>query len=121
MTLGLTCFFTIFFEFDFFTILFFFMFYLIYNQLVIFQAIGLQCFSPSFEEKGRIMATNNLFLMVLQMIPFQFIFTALLVLFSPPSSPNAAKFYFLSPLVLISALIALPLLFLGIRHLNKIE
>ncbi|MFX1278076.1 MAG: hypothetical protein ACFFA3_01575 [Promethearchaeota archaeon] len=121
MTLGLTCFFTFFFKFDFFTILFFFAFYLIYNQLVLFQAIGLQCFSPSFEEKGRVMATNNLILMVLQFVPFQFIITALLILFSPPSSPNAAKFYFLSPFLLISTIIALPLLFVGIKHLSKIE
>ncbi|MFX0028843.1 MAG: hypothetical protein ACFE8B_06510 [Candidatus Hermodarchaeota archaeon] len=121
MTLGLTCFFTIFFQFDIFNIFFFFTFYLIYNQLVIFQAIGIQCFSPSFEEKGRAMTTNNLILMVLQMIPFQFIFTALLIFFSPPTSPNAAKFYFLSPMVLISLLTALPLLFFGIKHLSNIE
>ena len=121
MTVGLTFFFTFFFEFDFVTILFFFAFYLIYNQLVLFQAIGLQCFSPSFEEKGRVMVTNNLILMVLQMVPFQFIITALLILFSPPSSPLGAKFYFLSPFLLISAVISLPLLFVGIRHLSKIE
>ena len=121
MTLSLTIFFTIFFEFDIFTIFFFFTFSLIYNQLVMFQAIGIQCFSPSFEEKGRAMTTNNLILMVLQMIPFQMIFTALLIFFSPPTSPHFAKLFYLSPMLLISGIIAIPLLFFGIKHLSKIE
>ncbi|MHA2182534.1 MAG: hypothetical protein ACXAAH_14025 [Promethearchaeota archaeon] len=121
ITLGLTIFFTIFFEFDFITIIFFFTFYLIYNQLVIFQAIGIQCFSPSFEEKGKTMTTNNLILMVLQMVPFQFLFIVLLVVFEPPTSPELAKFYFLNPMLLLTAVIAIPLLFFGIRHLGKIE
>ena len=121
MTMGLTIFFTVFFEFDPLTIIFFFTFYLIYNQLVIFQAIGIQCFSPSFEEKGRTMTTNNLILMVLQMVPFQFLFIVLLVIFEPPTSPEFAKFYFLSPMLLLTAVIAIPLLFFGIRHLGKIE
>ena len=121
MTLGLTIFFAIFFKFDVFTIIFFFTFYLIYNQLVMFQAVGIQCFSPSFEEKGRAMTTNNLILMVLQMIPFQMIFTALLLFFSPPTSPHLAQLFYLSPMILISGVIAIPLLFLGIKHLSKIE
>ncbi|MBY8985886.1 MAG: hypothetical protein KGD65_12505 [Candidatus Lokiarchaeota archaeon] len=121
MTIGLTIFFAVFFEFDIPTVVFFFTFYLIYNQLVIFQAIGIQCFSPSFEEKGRTMTTNNLVLMVLQMVPFQFIFILLLVIFEPPTSPELAKFYFLNPMLLLSAVIAIPLLFFGIKHLSKIE
>ncbi|MFX1374452.1 MAG: hypothetical protein ACFFA0_01450 [Promethearchaeota archaeon] len=121
ITLGLTIFFTIYFEFDLFTILFFFTFYLMYTQLVIFQAIGIQCFSPSFEEKGRVMMTNNLILMVLQMIPFQFIFVALLIVFTPPSTPEFQKFYFLSPILLIAATAAIPLLLFGIKKLSKIE
>jgi hypothetical protein len=121
MTIGLTIFFTIFFEFDVFTIIFFFSFYLIYCQLVISQAIGIQCFSPSFEEKGRTMTTNNLFIMVLQMVPFQFIFILLIIMFEPPTSPELVKFYFLSPMLLLSAGIAIPLLFFGIRKIGKIE
>jgi len=121
ITLGLTIFFTIYFEFNFFTVIFFFAFYLIYNQLVIFQAIGIQCFSPSFEEKGRAMTTNNLILMVLQMVPFQFILIVLLIVFTPPSSPDLMKFYFLSPILLLSASIAIPILIFGINKISRIE
>jgi hypothetical protein len=121
ITLGLTIFFTFFFEFDFLSIIFFFTFYLIYNQLVILQAIGIQCFSPSFEEKGKTMTTNNLILMVLQFVPFQFLFIVLLVVFEPPASPDLAKFYFLNPMLLLTTIIAIPLLIFGIRHLGKIE
>lgn len=121
MTIGLTIFFTIFFEFDVFTIIFFFCFYLIYSQIVISQAIGIQCFAPSFEEKGRTMTTNNLILMVLQMVPFQFLFMFLIIMFTPPLSPELVKFYFLSPMLLLSAGIAIPLLFFGIKKMGKIE
>jgi hypothetical protein len=121
ITIGLTIFFSIFFKFNFLNTIFFFTFYVVYNQLVIFQAIGIQCYSPSFEEKGRTMTTNNLFLMVLQLIPFQFMFIILLVVFTPPTSPELAKFYFLVPMMLLSAVIAIPLLLLGIRKLSKIE
>ncbi|GAG46999.1 unnamed protein product, partial [marine sediment metagenome] len=121
ITVGLTIFFTFFLEFDFFTLIFFFTFSLIYNQLVLFQAIGIQCLSPSFEEKGSAMTSNNLMLMVLQWVPFQFVFFILIVIFEPPTSPELAKFYFLSPMLLLTAVIAIPLLFLGIRHLGKIE
>jgi hypothetical protein len=86
-----------------------------------FQAIGIQCFSPSFEEKGRAMTTNNLILMVLQMVPFQMVFTALLVFFTPPTSPHVAQIFYLSPMLLISGVIAIPLLIFGIKHLSKIE
>ncbi|MFW9881379.1 MAG: hypothetical protein ACFFG0_50590, partial [Candidatus Thorarchaeota archaeon] len=121
ITLGLTIFFTIYFEFDFSTVIFFFIFYLIYCQLVIFQAIGIQCFNPSFEEKGRVMATNNLILMVLQMLPFQFILITLLIVFTPPSSPNLIRFYLLSPILLLSAAVAIPLIFFGIKKIGRIE
>lgn len=121
MTLGLTIFFAYFLKFDLFTILFFFCFYLINSEVVIFQAVGIQCLSPSFEEKGSTMTTNNLLLMVFQFIPFQFVFLIVLIAFPIPSSPELAKFHFLMPLLLISIGIALPLLFLGLRKLSKIE
>ncbi|MFX1409244.1 MAG: hypothetical protein ACFFA6_02745 [Promethearchaeota archaeon] len=121
MALGLTIFFTFFLKFKIFEIIFFFSFYLINSLSVISQAIGIQCLSPSFEEKGRTMITNNLILMVLQMIPLQFIFIVLLIVFSPPKTPELAMFYFLSPLLLLSSVIAISLLYFGLKKLNKLE
>ena len=67
------------------------------------------------------MTTNIMILMVLHFVPFQFLFIVLLVIFEPPTSPELAKFYFLSPMLLLTTVIAIPLLFFGIRHLGKIE
>jgi hypothetical protein len=121
MALGLTIFFTFILNFDLFTIFFFFCFYLINNEVVIAQAVGIQCLSPAFEEKGGTMTSNNLFLMVLQIIPFQFVLMIIIIVFPIPSSPILAKFHFLMPNLLISLISAVPLLFLGIRKLKRIE
>ena len=121
MALGLTIFFAYFLKFDLFTIIFFFCFYLINSEVVIAQAVGIQCLSPSFEEKGSTMTTNNLMLMVLQFVPFQFTFLFIILAFPIPSSPELAKFHFLMPLLLISMGIAIPLLYFGIIKLSKIE
>ncbi len=121
MALGLTIFFTFILEFDLFTILFFFSFYVINNEVVIAQAVGIQCLSPAFEEKGSAMSSNNLFLMVLQIIPFQFVLLFIILAFPAPSSPILAKFHYLMPLLGISLASAIPLLLLGLYKLKKIE
>ncbi|MFX1420039.1 MAG: hypothetical protein ACFE9N_14065 [Promethearchaeota archaeon] len=121
MALGLTIFFTFLFKFDLFSIIFFFSFYLINCEIVISQAVGIQCLSPAFEEKGSAMTTNNLFLMVLQVVPFQLILIIIIIAFPIPASPILAKFHFISPLLLISMGTAIPLLIFGLRKLSKIE
>lgn len=121
MALGITIFFTFYFNFDIFNIIFFFTFYLINSEIVIFQAVGIQCLNPSFEEKGRAMTTNILALMVLQMIPLQFIFILVLILFPKPSSPELAKFLFLTPMLLVALASSLPLFYFGLRKLSKLE
>jgi hypothetical protein len=121
MALGLTIFFSFILKFDFFNIIFFFTFYLINSEVVISQAVGIQCLSPAFEEKGSAMSANNLFLMVLQLIPFQFILMLIILAFPVPSSPILARFHYLMPLLLISIASAIPLLIFGLRKLGKIE
>ncbi|MFX1572427.1 MAG: hypothetical protein ACFFB0_06735 [Promethearchaeota archaeon] len=121
ITIGLTFFFALFMKFDFFTTLFFFCFFVLNCEIVISQSIGIQCFNPSFEEKGRIMTTNILMLMVLQMVPFQSIFILIILLFPRPSTPIIAKFLYLTPLLLVSLSIAIPLLYFGVKSLSKRE
>ncbi len=88
---------------------------------VISQAIGIQSINPSFEEKGKVMSTNIITLVFLQMVPFQLLFMVLLLVSPPFTSALFAKLYYLSPLLLISISISLPLLYFGIRKLSKIE
>ncbi|MFW9999233.1 MAG: hypothetical protein ACFE9Q_05355 [Candidatus Hodarchaeota archaeon] len=121
MSLGLTIFFSFFLDFDLFNIIFFFSFYLINCEVVIAQAVGIQCLSPAFEEKGSSMTYNNLILIVLQMFPLQFILMFIILLFPVPSSPILARFHYLMPLLLISIASAIPLLIFGLRKLSKIE
>ncbi len=121
MAFGLTIFFYFLLKFDLFNILFFFTFYLINSEVVISQAVGIQCLSPAFEEKGSSMTANNLFLMVLQMIPFQFVLMFIILAFDVPTSPILARFHYLMPLLLISMASAIPLLVFGLRKLGKIE
>ncbi|MFX0145677.1 MAG: hypothetical protein ACFE9C_16550 [Candidatus Hodarchaeota archaeon] len=121
IALGLTIFFAFVLEFDIFTFFFFFIFYVINNEVVIAQAVGIQCLSPAFEEKGSAMSSNNLFLMVLQIIPFQFILLFIILAFPAPTSPILAKFHYFMPLFLISLASAIPLLLFGLRKLGKME
>ena len=121
MTLGITIFFTIFLRFDIFSIIFFFTFYLINCEIVITQAIGIQCFNPSFEEKGRTMTLNIFILMLIQMVPFQLLFFVVMLFLPIPKSPTLAKLSLNTPLLLISLGIAIPLLYFGVKKLRKIE
>jgi hypothetical protein len=121
MALGLAIFFTFTLNFDLFNFMFFFTFYLINSEVVIAQAVGIQCLSPAFEEKGSAMTSNNLFFIVLQMVPFQFIFLFVIVAFPAPISPILVRFHYLMPLLLVSIVSAVPLLFLGLRKLKRIQ
>ncbi|KKM90233.1 hypothetical protein LCGC14_1240710 [marine sediment metagenome] len=121
ITLGLTIFFTIFLRFDIFSIIFFFTFYLINCEVVISQAIGIQCFNPSFEEKGRTMTSNIMVLMLIQMVPFQLLFFVMILFLPIPKSSTLAKLSLNTPLLLISLGVAIPLLYFGVKKLRKIE
>lgn len=121
MSLGLTIFFAFVIRLNFFDIIFFFCFYLINSEVVITQAVGIQCLSPAFEEKGSAMTSNNLFFIILQMIPIQFVLLFIIVAFPAPTSPILARFHYLLPLLLIALASAVPLLFIGLRKLKRIQ
>lgn len=121
IAIGVTIFFTFLFEFDIVNIIVFFIAYLSYGILVLSQAIGIQGFSPSFEEKGKNMGMNMFKLMSIQMGVFMgFIF--LMIWFSE-TFPNPI-FGDFTPLVLFLSIhlpISALLFTLGIKHLSKIE
>ncbi|MFX1504064.1 MAG: hypothetical protein ACFFDH_24100, partial [Promethearchaeota archaeon] len=121
IAIGLTFFFTFVLRFNFFDIIFFFCFYLINSEVVIAQAVGIQCLSPAFEEKGSAMTSNNLFFILLQMVPIQFVLLFIIVVFPVPASPILARFHYLMPLLLVFIASAIPLLFFGLRKLKRIQ
>jgi len=121
MATGVTIFFTILFEFDVVSVIVFFASYLGYGVMVLLEAIGVQGFNPSFEEKGKRMGMNMFKLMSIQMGVFMgFIF--LMVWLTDTMELN--MFSGLAPTLLfifIHSAISIPLFFMGVRHLKKIE
>ena len=121
ITAGVTTFFTILFEFDLAYLIVFSMSYLSYGVMVLIEAIGIQGFSPSFEEKGKKMGANMFKLMSIQMGVFMgFMF---LMIWISETFPNPIFGEFL-PLILFQSfhvVISIPLFILGIKHLKKIE
>ncbi|MFX1310787.1 MAG: hypothetical protein ACFE8C_13880 [Promethearchaeota archaeon] len=121
LALGVTIFFTILFEFDVFYIVVFFIAYLAYGFLVLIEAIGLQGFSPAFEEKGRHMGMSIFKLMIIQMGVFiGYIF---LMIWVAENFPDLFVWE-LNPtliFIFIHLVISLPLFFMGLRHLKKLE
>ncbi|MBY8986594.1 MAG: hypothetical protein KGD65_16095, partial [Candidatus Lokiarchaeota archaeon] len=116
-----TIFFTILFEFDAFYVVVFFIAYLSYGIMVLIEAIGIQGFSPAFEEKGKHMGMNMFKLMSIQMGVFMgFIF---LMVWLEGILPGLTAWK-LTPTILFISIhlaISLPLFFMGLRHLKKIE
>jgi hypothetical protein len=116
-----TTFFTILFKFDIFYVVVFFISYLTYGIIVLIEAVGIQGFSPAFEEKGKNMGMNIFKLMSVQVAVFTgFLF---LMMWMGDILPNIVAWE-LTPTILfisIHLIISFPLFFTGLRHLTKIE
>ncbi|MFW9989099.1 MAG: hypothetical protein ACFFC3_10620 [Candidatus Odinarchaeota archaeon] len=121
LTLIVTIFFTILFEFDVFYVIVFFIAYLSYGLLILIEAIGIQGFSPAFEEKGKHMGINIFKLVSTQIAVFiGFIF---LMVWLSEVLPEINTWE-LTPIifyVFIHLVVSLPIFFMGLRHLKKIE
>ena len=121
MDVILTIFISIFYQYDLFSMVFFFVFYLIHCMSALSEAIGLQSFMPSYEEKGRQMSINVFMLIILQLAPFFMVIFGT-IFFVPPNIPaDLLKIVLLTPILLISVGFAILLLFFGIKKLNKLE
>ena len=117
----LTIFISIVYQYDLFSVVFFFVFYLIQCMLSLAEAIGIQSFMPSYEEKGRQMSLNVFVLMILQVVPF---FLGLIgsFMFLPDTlSPELMKIGMLTPVLLFSVSIAALVVYFGIKKLNRLE
>ncbi|MFX1325921.1 MAG: hypothetical protein ACFE8N_13290, partial [Promethearchaeota archaeon] len=121
LTLVVTIFFTILFRFDIFEIMMFFILYLAYGIIVLIQAVSIQGLSPAFEEKGKHMGFNMFKLMSIQMgVLTGFIF---LMIWMGELFPILLAWELTPTMIFISIhlVISLPLFFMGLRHLKKLE
>ncbi|MFX1389115.1 MAG: hypothetical protein ACFE9Z_03515 [Promethearchaeota archaeon] len=121
LALIVTTFFTILFNFDVFYLVFFFIAYLSQGIIVLMEAVGIQGFSPAFEEKGKSMGMNIFKLMSIQIAVFTgFLF---LMLWMGDILPGIVSWELTPTIIFISIhlVISLPLFSLGLRHLKKLE
>ena len=92
----------------------------LYSLISLCQSIAVQCFSPAFEEKGRNMQGNVMISMILQNIP---LFAAIFMLIGSffTVAPEFEWILVTGILFLINGVISIPMLYIGIKKLNKIE
>jgi hypothetical protein len=100
------------------TVIFFFEF-LLFAQISMCQAMGLQGISPAFGEKDSSMRGNAMISMLL-LQPLMFMPIGLLIFFNP-SNIELMRLVLQAPIFLYNIGVSLPLLYIGIKKLNKLE
>ncbi|MFX0105304.1 MAG: hypothetical protein ACFE75_07430 [Candidatus Hodarchaeota archaeon] len=117
----LTIFFTILFPLDFLSALTFFFLYPINTLIILIQATGIQCIKPMFEERGK-NVYFNIYLTIFIQVTALLIATFIIVPIIPAYIDHSlGLLYILLTNTGLSAGIALLLIYLGIRKLNRLE
>ncbi|UCD00819.1 MAG: hypothetical protein JSV23_08010 [Promethearchaeota archaeon] len=119
LTIFMTTMLTIFSNIDLLNIVIFFIEFLLFAQISMCQAMGLQCLSPAFGEKDSNMKGNTMISMLL-LQPLMFIPIGLLM-FIRPESVEFMRLTVQAPLFLYNIGVSLPLLYFGMKKLNKLE
>ncbi|MFX1387815.1 MAG: hypothetical protein ACFE9M_11415, partial [Promethearchaeota archaeon] len=97
----------------------FFVEFLLFAQISMCQAMGLQCFSPAFGEKDSSMKGNTMISMLL-LQPLMFLPIGLLI-FINPHSLEIMRLILQAPIFLYNIGVSLPLLYFGMKKLNRLE
>ncbi|MHA2008012.1 MAG: hypothetical protein ACXABO_12130 [Promethearchaeota archaeon] len=97
----------------------FFVEFLLFAQISMCQAMGLQSISPAFGEKDSTMKGNAMISMLL-LQPLMFLPIGLLI-FVGPSSIGMMRLTMQAPIFLYNIGVSLPLLYFGMKKLNKLE
>ena len=116
----LTIFFAYIMNFDIGTWIYLFISFTFYSLISLCQSIAIQCFSPAFEEKGKNMQGNLMISMVLQNIPlFAAIFMLIGSLFTV--ARELEWLFMTGTIFLVNSAISIPMLYFGLKKLDKIE
>ncbi|TKJ23057.1 MAG: hypothetical protein CEE43_04900 [Promethearchaeota archaeon Loki_b32] len=119
LTIFITTMLTIFSNIDLLNTVIFFIEFLLFAQISMCQAMGLQCISPAFGEKDSSMKGNAMISMLL-LQPLLFLPIGLLVFFRPRSI-ELLRLVLQIPLFLYIIGVSLPILYFGMKKLNKLE
>ena len=117
----LIIFFSILFPLDLFSALTFFFLYPINTLTILIQAIGIQCIKPMFEERGKNIYFNIYLIILIQVISLLIATFSIISIIPDSIDHSLGLLYILLTNAGISAGIALLLLYLGIRKLNRLE
>ncbi|MFX1320533.1 MAG: hypothetical protein ACFFAQ_02705 [Promethearchaeota archaeon] len=104
---------------DHFNTVLFFVEFLIFAQISMCQAMGFQCISPAFGEKDSSMKSNVMISMLL-LQPLMFIPIGMLM-FLNPGSVESLRLIIQVPIFLYNIGVSIPLLYYGMKKLNKME
>ncbi|MFX1463414.1 MAG: hypothetical protein ACFFBF_10285 [Promethearchaeota archaeon] len=110
---------TIFSNIDLLNIVIFFVEFLLFAEISMCQAMGLQCISPAFGEKDSSMKGNVMISMLL-LQPLMFLPIGLLI-FINPKGVELMRLIVQIPLFLYNIGVSLPLLYFGMKKLNRLE
>ena len=117
----LTIFFGILFPLDFSSALTFFFLYPLNSLIILMQGIGFQCIKPLFDERGKNVYFNIYVIMLLQVISLLISSFVIMPIIPNPYDHSLGLIYILLINLVISFGIAVLLLYLGIRKLNRLE
>jgi hypothetical protein len=110
---------TIFSNIDLLNTVIFFVEFLLFSQISMCQAMGLQCISPAFGEKDSSMKGNAMISMLL-LQPLMFLPVGLLIFFNPISI-ESLRLILQAPIFLYNIGVSIPILYFGMKKLNRLE
>ncbi|MFX0005883.1 MAG: ABC transporter permease [Promethearchaeota archaeon] len=119
ISIFITTLFVIFTSIDILNTIIFFVEFLLFAEISMCQAMGLQCTSPAFGEKDSNMRSNAMISMLL-LQPMMFL-PIMLLLVIHPETVEMTRILMQVPVFLYNIGISLPLLYFGMRKLNKLE
>ncbi len=119
ISLFITTLFVIFTNIDVLNTIIFFIEFLLFAQISMSQAMGLQCASPAFGEKDSNMKSNAMISMLL-LQPLMFL-PIMLLIFINPETVAMMRIIMQVPIFLYNIGVSLPLLYIGMKKLNKLE
>ena len=99
----------------------FFLIYPLNSLIVLMQGIGFQCIKPLFEERGKNVYFNIYVIILLQVISLLIASFIIMPIIPNPYDHSLGLIYILLINLVISFGIAVLLLYLGIRKLNRLE
>ncbi|MFX1316402.1 MAG: hypothetical protein ACFE9T_11100 [Promethearchaeota archaeon] len=117
----LTIFFTFILNINFLIALTFFIVFMVNSEIILLEAISIQCFKPLFEERGKDVFLNIYLVVIFQIISLLITLLILIPNFSPFLNISVGLLSILLVNIGISMALSTIVFYIGIQKLNKIE